>query len=121
MQEDLISILHALGANLCVVGDDDQTIYQWRGSEVENIIYFVQRYQGVDRVLLDENFRSSKGIVMAARQVIERNPDRLPKKMESTDAQEYVRGDMVALRFHDVESEAQWIAQRDPIHDWSSV
>lgn len=47
-----------------------------------------------------------------ARQVIERNPDRLPKKMESTDAQEYVRGDVLALRFQDAESEAQWIAQK---------
>src|SRR5205085_2309687 len=76
LQEELISILHDLGANLCVVGDDDQTIYQWRGSEAENITHFAKRYQEVKSVRLDENFRSSKGIVLASRQVIERNPDR---------------------------------------------
>jgi hypothetical protein len=82
LQEELIRILHGLGANLCVVGDDDQTIYQWRGSEVENIIHFADRCPGVISVRLDDNFRSTKGIVMAARQVIERNPDRLPKKIK---------------------------------------
>jgi DNA helicase-2/ATP-dependent DNA helicase PcrA len=112
LQEELIRILHGLGANLCVVGDDDQTIYQWRGSEVENIIHFADRYPDVKPVRLDHNFRSSKGIVMSARQVIERNPDRLSKKMESTDAQRYEKGDLLALQFHDVITEAQWIAEK---------
>jgi DNA helicase II / ATP-dependent DNA helicase PcrA len=112
LQEELIRILHGLGANLCVVGDDDQTIYQWRGSEVENIIHFSGRYPGVKSVRLDDNFRSSKGIVLAARQVIERNPDRLSKRMESTDAQKHDCGDVLALQFPDVPNEAQWIAEK---------
>lgn len=112
LQEDLIRELHVLGANLCVVGDDDQTIYQWRGSEVRNIIEFDKRYKPVRRIPLNENFRSSKGIVLAARRVVEGNPERLLKKMESTDAQPYKRGDLLALAFKAPEDEAQWIAER---------
>jgi DNA helicase-2/ATP-dependent DNA helicase PcrA len=112
IQEDLIRELRKLGANLCVVGDDDQTIYQWRGSEVRNIIGFSKRYRPVKSVSLNENFRSSKGIVLAARQVIERNPQRLVKKMESTEAQPYQRGDVLALSFNTPEEEAAWIAER---------
>jgi DNA helicase-2/ATP-dependent DNA helicase PcrA len=110
LQEELIRLLQGPGANLCVVGDDDQTIYQWRGSEVDNMIHFRERYPSVKSVRLDENFRSSRGIVMAARQVIERNGGRLPKKMDSTDAQKYERGDLLALQFPDVSSESQWMA-----------
>jgi len=57
----------AASANICVVGDDDQTIHQWRGSEVQNIIEFHNRYPTVKTERLNENFRSSKGIVFAAR------------------------------------------------------
>lgn len=113
LQETLIRLLHELGANLCVVGDDDQTIYQWRGSDVNNIIGFVKRYPSVKQVPLNENFRSSAGIVLAARHVVENNnPDRLPKKMESTEAQTYQRGDALALAFADPDQEARWIAQK---------
>jgi len=111
LQEMLIRALHDLGANLCVVGDDDQTIYQWRGSDVSNIIDFAQRYPNVKQVPLNDNYRSSSGIVLAARQVIEHNnPARLPKQMESTEAQPYQRGDVLALAFEDPDQEAVWIA-----------
>jgi DNA helicase-2/ATP-dependent DNA helicase PcrA len=112
IQEELINRLHHLGANICVVGDDDQTVYQWRGSEVENIIHFAERYTGVVTERLNSNFRSSEGIVLAARQVIERNSDRLPKEMESTKAQPYERGDVLALEFPSIEEEAAWIAAK---------
>ncbi len=112
LQEALIREIAGLGANLCVVGDDDQTIYQWRGSDVQNIITFATRYANVKTERLNENFRSSKGIVLTARSIIEQNPDRLEKKMESTDAQPFKRGDILALQFADDAEEASWIAKK---------
>ena len=112
LQEQLIKEVSALGANLCVVGDDDQTVYQWRGSDVSNIIKFAARYPNVEAVRLNENFRSSRGIVLTARRIIEQNPDRLDKKMESTEAQPYERGDILALQFESEEEEAAWIARK---------
>jgi DNA helicase-2/ATP-dependent DNA helicase PcrA len=60
LQEALIREIAGLGANLCVVGDDDQTIYQWRGSDVQNIITFASRYANIKTERLNKNFRSSK-------------------------------------------------------------
>lgn len=112
LQECLIRTLHDLGANVCVVGDDDQTIYQWRGSNVENIVHFAQRYPNVETVPIEENYRSSPGVVEAARQVIERNGHRLPKKMVSADSQVFERGDLLSLEFATPEEEARWIARK---------
>jgi DNA helicase-2/ATP-dependent DNA helicase PcrA len=110
LQEQLIGELQRLGANLCVVGDDDQTIYQWRGSDVSNILTFAERYPGVKPIPLNANFRSSTGVVQAARRVIEKNPERLPKQMQSTNAQPFARGDLLALHFRTPAEEATWIA-----------
>ncbi len=114
LQERLVQGLVQFGANLCVVGDDDQTIYQWRGSQVSNIISFDRRYRGVRQVTLDDNFRSSRGVVELGRSVAERIPvgDRLPKAMVAAGHQRWERGDLVALTFADPESEAAWIVDR---------
>ena len=66
IQESVIATLHQLGACVCVVGDDDQTLYQWRGSDVENILTFQRRYPNVLQIPLEENFRSSDGVVSSA-------------------------------------------------------
>jgi DNA helicase-2/ATP-dependent DNA helicase PcrA len=87
IQECIIKLLHDLGALVSIVGDDDQTIYQWRGSDITNIRTFSDRYPGVQQIRLQENFRSSRGIVETARDFISQNTERLPKAMISTDAQ----------------------------------
>src|SRR3989442_5044429 len=69
LQERLVRGLVRFGANLCVVGDDDQTIYQFRGSQVSNIVTFSGRYSGVKQIVLDDNFRSSKGVVELGRSI----------------------------------------------------
>jgi DNA helicase-2/ATP-dependent DNA helicase PcrA len=110
IQEAIVWSLHELGAHVCVVGDDDQTIYQWRGSDVENILTFATRYPGVDQIAIEENFRSSDGIVETARPFIEKNTARLTKAMKPTGAQAYEAGDIVALPFQTPAEEAQHIA-----------
>lgn len=113
LQEALIRLLSNLGANVCVVGDDDQAIYEWRGTEVENILSFEKRYPNVKVARLEENFRSSKGVVEAATRVIERNdPNRLQKKMRSSFSQAFDRGDILALSFRNPDDEAAWIASK---------
>lgn len=110
IQEAVVCELQGLGAELCVVGDDDQTIYQWRGSEVENILTFSDRYPNVSQIRLEENFRSSEGIIETARRFIEQNGARLPKAMKSASMQDYEIGDICALQFDDPIAEAEHIA-----------
>lgn len=114
LQERLIQGLVRYGANLCVVGDDDQTIYQWRGSQVSNIVSFADRYGDVQQVTLADNFRSSGGIVELGRSVAERIPDtqRLSKKMVAAGTQKWERGDLLALTFDDAHAEASWVCDR---------
>jgi DNA helicase-2/ATP-dependent DNA helicase PcrA len=111
IQERIVSLLHQLGASLCVVGDDDQTIYQWRGSDVRNILTFDQRYANATQVKLEENFRSSEGVVAVARDFIRQLVQRLPKEMKATQAQPFEAGDIVALGFDSPEDEALYIAE----------
>lgn len=114
LQEKLIRGLVQFGANLCVVGDDDQTIYQWRGSEVANIIDFADRYPDVKQVTLNDNFRSSKGVVELGRSIAELIPpgDRLNKRMTASGHQTWQRGDILALDFATPGDEANWICDR---------
>ena len=109
--EAIVWSLHELGARTCVVGDDDQTIYQWRGSDVRNILTFGQRYPEVEQISLEENFRSSEGAVATARAFIEQNGARLQKAMKPTGAQPFESGDIVALSFPDPDAEARHIAE----------
>jgi DNA helicase-2/ATP-dependent DNA helicase PcrA len=111
IQEKLVQLLHKLGAHVTGVGDDDQTIYQWRGSDVDNIKTFTARYNGAKTIKLQDNFRSSVGITDVARIVIEKNTGRLQKSMESAGQQIYEAGDIVALQFGSPEAEATYIAQ----------
>jgi len=83
LQEKLILRIAESGANICVVGDDDQTIYQFRGSNADNMISFAERYDNVHQVRLEKNFRCAPGIVDVASCVIAHNNRRIPKKMVS--------------------------------------
>ena len=110
VQERIVRSLHDLGARLCVVGDDDQTIYQWRGSDVSQIMNFAQRYPDVDQIRLNENFRSSPGVIQTARSFVEAIAARLPKAMRPAGTQATDPGDIAALHFDTPEEEAQHIA-----------
>jgi len=83
IQEQLIKILTGEKGNLCVVGDDDQSIYQWRGSVVDNILDFKTRYKNVYTHYLPINFRSTDGIVNLSKELIVKNKRRLKKDIKS--------------------------------------
>lgn len=111
-QEKIIEYFSNKGTRICVVGDDDQTIYQWRGSRLNYIKEFSQKYPNVKKVDLDLNFRSSKGITEISKQVISQNNDRLDKDMKSNESQSYEAGDIITYEFDDRASEVQFIINK---------
>ncbi len=70
--------------NICVVGDDDQSIYSWRGANIQNILNFTQHFSNAQMIKLEENYRSSKKILEAANNLISKNKERLGKILRST-------------------------------------
>jgi len=82
-QEKLIELLAAAPARLCVVGDDDQAIYQWRGSDVANIVDFQARYPEAVARKLEDNYRSRPNIVSASNSFAQTIPNRLVKAMQA--------------------------------------
>lgn len=81
VQHQLVEKLALPHNNLCVVADDDQTLYSWRGADVSKIIHFKDTYPDATVLYMEQNYRSSKEIVETANQFIQRNKVRHPKKM----------------------------------------
>jgi len=96
-------------ANLVVVGDDDQSIYRWRGADVDNILGFPKQYPGAKVVKLEQNYRSDQNILDAAHEVIRKNTRRMEKKLWS----ERPRGQTLNLLLNrDERAEAQEVARQ---------
>lgn len=105
IQEAIVSEIYKLGANICVVGDDDQTIFQWRGSDVSYIQTFRDRYENVEYIKLEDNFRSTTAVVDVALKTITNNKRRLPKEMKASGEQKFERGDCLINFFDSVKDE----------------
>ena len=104
----MISLLAKKYGNICVVGDDDQCIYQWRGADIRNILNFEKEFPKAKVVKLEQNYRSTANILEAAHSVISNNKQRKRKKLW-TDASQGEK-----IQYHRLESdyrEAGYIAQ----------
>jgi DNA helicase-2/ATP-dependent DNA helicase PcrA len=106
-QYQLVRFLGAHG-NVCAVGDDDQSIYGWRGAEVRNMRTFVTDFEGTELVRLEENYRSTQVVLDAANAVIAENRDRLGKTLRTVRS----GGETITvLAAADERDEAEWIAR----------
>lgn len=81
IQYKLIKLISGLHKNICVVGDADQSIYKWRGANINNILDFEKDYDGANRIILSQNYRSTKNILDLANSVIKNNSERIKKDL----------------------------------------
>ncbi|CEN28543.1 DNA helicase PcrA [Lactococcus piscium] len=106
-QYQMVQLLAKRFKNLCVVGDADQSIYGWRGADMQNILDFEKDYPQAKVVLLEENYRSTKTILQAANEVINHNKNRRPKELWTQNAD----GEMIVYnRSGDEREEANFVA-----------
>ena len=108
-----LQVLAGRGSNLMVVGDDDQSIYGWRGAKIENIQQFSNDFAGAQLVKLEQNYRSTKNILDAANSLITNNASRLGKQLWT----EGVAGEPLSVyEAFNEQDEARFVVDR--LQDW---
>ena len=93
IQSKWLKLLSEKNKNICCVGDDDQSIYSWRGAEIKNFLEFDQIYEDTKIIRLEENYRSSQNILSVASSLISKNENRVGKTLKAT----LDEGDLVKL------------------------
>ncbi|WP_075505847.1 ATP-dependent helicase [Candidatus Pelagibacter communis] len=93
IQSKWLNLLSEKNKNICCVGDDDQSIYSWRGAEIKNFLEFDQVYENTKVIRLEQNYRSSQNILSVASNLISNNQNRVGKKLITT----MEEGDLVQL------------------------
>ena len=108
-QYQLVRLITRESRNLCVVGDDDQSIYGWRGADIRNILDFEKDFPDTTVIKLEQNYRSTANILDAANQIIAHNEGRKEKELWTEDGE----GEKITLyAAADERDEAAWICQR---------
>ena len=116
-QYRLVRHLTRIHDNICVVGDEDQSIYSWRGADIQNILSFEKDYSRVRVIRLEQNYRSTKTILAAASAVVANNEMRKGKTLWTTNTQ----GERITyLEAADADEEAMFVAERILQHQKSS-
>jgi DNA helicase-2/ATP-dependent DNA helicase PcrA len=109
IQYAFVRLLAGETGQVFVVGDDDQSIYGWRGAKVENVQRFLRDYPGAGTLKLEQNYRSTGRILAAANAVIAHNPERLGKKLWTADGE----GEAIALyAAYNESDEARYVVER---------
>jgi DNA helicase-2/ATP-dependent DNA helicase PcrA len=112
-QYRLVRHLTSMHNNICVVGDEDQSIYSWRGADIQNILSFEKDYPQVRVIRLEQNYRSTKNILAAASTVVANNEQRKGKTLWTQNPQ----GDLISyLEAADSDEEAMYVAERILAH-----
>tara|TARA_A100001015_G_scaffold286849_1_gene356017 strand:+ start:91 stop:2127 length:2037 start_codon:yes stop_codon:yes gene_type:complete len=93
IQSKWLNLLAEKNKNICCVGDDDQSIYSWRGAEIKNFLDFDKIYENTKVIRLEQNYRSSKNILSVASELISNNQNRVGKTLKST----MTEGDLIKL------------------------
>ena len=93
IQSKWLKLLSEKNKNICCVGDDDQSIYSWRGAEIKNFLEFDQTYENTKVIRLEQNYRSSQNILSVASDLISNNQNRVGKTLTTTEEE----GDLVSL------------------------
>lgn len=107
-QYDLVQMLAKKFGNLCVVGDSDQSIYRWRGADIQNIMSFEKDYPQARVIMLEQNYRSTQRILKAANDVIVNNTGRYPKELRT----ENKSGEPIRVyKAYDEQQEAQFVVK----------
>ncbi len=107
VQYDLLRLLTNERQNVCVVGDEDQSIYRWRGADVSILLSFSQDFPAAKVIRLERNYRSTQTILDAAGAVVANNPDRLGKTLR---AQNEAGGRLRYFEARDAQAEAEFVA-----------
>ncbi len=108
VQYELLNQLASRHGNLFVVGDEDQSIYRWRGADYRNVLRFEEDYRDSEKILLEQNYRSTQTVLDAARGVIDRNKHRTRKNLKSAREE---RGRKITLfQANDDQEEAEYVA-----------
>ncbi|MFH1402068.1 MAG: UvrD-helicase domain-containing protein [Patescibacteria group bacterium] len=105
----IAKLLSQKNKNICVVGDEDQLVYGWRGANIQNILNFEKDFSGAQTILLEQNYRSTQNILIAANEVIKKNNQRKDKNLFTKNEE----GEKIGLYLaYNEKDEANFVAQK---------